>query len=316
MVAVDLERLDWACLPVFAAVAKTGSINAAAIVLAVSPAKVSRDLDMLEGMVGRPLLVRTPRGVSLTPIGSTLLARVETMHDTFVAFKDDVANAPAVDTGQVTIAAFDGIATYWLARRLPEFHRSNPKIEIELKVVQHTADVLNGEADISLQFEEPTASNLIARQGGWIHYIPFASPGYLNVFGTPDSMFEANKHRVLTHSEYKMQTSTWAPGTVQWKDLIENVLQTNSSTVLVEDCASDGGIAALPSYIAECEPRLMALNFRPLASLRFWVVFTERARDGEKFQPVLAWLRECFNPTRHPWFREAFVPPGIPSTAN
>ncbi len=313
---MDLQKLDWACLPVFAAVARTGSINAAATQLAVSPAKVSRDLDMLEGMVGRPLLIRTPRGVSLTPIGSTLLARVETMNDTFVAFKDDVANAPAVDTGQVTIAAFDGIATYWLARRLPEFHRSNPRIEIGLKVVQHTADLINGEADIAVQFEEPTSPNLISRVGGWIHYIPFASPGYLNVFGMPDNMFDAGKHRVLIHSEYKMQTGAWAQGTLAWKEVVKNVLQTNSSTVLVEDCASDGGIAALPSYIAECEPRVLALNFRPLASLRFWLVYTERARDQEKFQPVLAWLRECFNPARHPWFREAFVPPVLPVTTN
>lgn len=310
--AVDLQKLDWSCLPVFAAVARTGSINAAAAELNVSPAKVGRDLDTLEETVGRQLLFRTPRGASLTPIGAQLLSRVETMVDTFGAMKDDVVNATTTDARQVTIAAFDGIATYWLARKLPEFHQSNPRIEVMLKVVQHTADLLGGEADIAIQFEEPTAlsSKLIARPAGWIHYVPFASPAYLKVFGTPDNMFDAGKHRILLHSEYKEQMSAWAQGAAAWKEVIPTVLQTNSSTVLVEDCAAGGGIAALPSYLGESEPRINALDFRPLASLKFWLVFTERARDTERCQAVLGWLRECFSPARHPWFREAYVAPG------
>jgi DNA-binding transcriptional LysR family regulator len=309
---VDLQKLDWSCLPVFAAVARTGSINAAANELNVSPAKVGRDLDALEETVGRQLLFRTPRGATLTPIGVQLLSRVETMVDTFGAMKEDVANASSVDTRQVSVAAFDGLATYWLARKLPEFHQLNPKIEIMLKVVSNTADLLGGEADIAIQFEEPTvpSTKLISRAAGWIHYVPFASPDYLKVFGVPDNMFDAGKHRILLHSEYKNQMNAWAQGTSAWKEVVPNVLQTNSSTVLVEDCAAGGGIAALPSYLGESEPRIQALSFRPLASLKFWVVHTKHVHDLDRGQTVLNWLRDCFNPARHPWFREAYVAPG------
>jgi DNA-binding transcriptional LysR family regulator len=301
---------------VFAAVARTGSINAAAGELNVSSAKVSRDLDTLEAIVGQALLLRTPHGTKLTPIGMTLLTRVETMVDTFGAMKDDVVQATATDTRQVTIAAFDGIATYWLARKLPEFHRSNPKSEIMLKVVQQPADLLAGEADIAIQFEEPSVGKLIHKAAGWIHYIPFASPDYLKVFGMPGDMWDAGRNRILLHSEYTKQTNAWAKDTLHWKEVVPNVLQTNSSTVLVEDCALGGGIAALPSYLAESEPRITALNFRPLASLKFWLVYTERARDLDRCQPVLEWLRDCFNPSRHPWFRESFVAPGMLVDAN
>jgi len=311
---VDLQKLDWSCLPVFAAVARTGSINAAAAELNVSPAKVGRDLDTLEETCGTQLLYRTPRGASLTVIGAQLLSRVDTMLDTFGAMKDDVASATKTDTRQVTIAAFDGIATYWLARKLPEFHPANPKAEVNLKVVQHTADLLGGEADIAIQFEEPTAltTKIITRPAGWIHYVPFASPHYLKVFNTPEDMFEAGKHRILLHSEYKEQVNAWAQNTAAWKQVMPTVLQTNSSTVLVEACAMGGGIAALPSYLGESEPRIKALDFRPLASLKFWLVFTERARDTERCQVVLNWLRDCFSPQRHPWFREVYVAPGQP----
>lgn len=307
--SVDKRKLDWSRLPVFAAVARTGSINAAASELAVSAAKVSRDLTDLERVMGRELFVRSARGVALTDFGALVLNRVETMTDTFGALAEDVDLAPTDDMGTITIAAYDCMATYWLARRLPEFHRSNPGIQVTLKVVEDTADLLGGEADIAIQYEQPKNANIFSKQVGWSHYIPCASRGYLNIFGTPESMFDAGKHRVLSHLGYRMQKEAWPKETPHWQAIVPKVLQTNSGTVIVEDCASDGGIAVLPSYIAAIDPRLVVLNFRPLASLKFWLTYTETTRENERCQPVLAWLRDCFNTARHPWFREAYVRP-------
>ena len=306
---MNIQKLDWSSLPVFAAVARSGSINAAAASLAVSPAKIARDLDELERRVGRRLLVRSTRGVALTDFGTTFLTRVETMADTFGALSDDVALAPDDSTGVVTIAAYDAMATYWLARKLPEFHRSNPKVEIMLKVVGEAADVATGEADIAILYEEPTTPNVICRQAGWVHYVPCASRGYLDVFGVPETMFDAGKHRILAHSGYHLQVDSWAEKTPHWKEVVPNVMHTNSGTVLVEDCAADGGIAILPSYIPQVDPRLVVLNFRPLASVRFWLAYSERARSLLRCSPVLAWLRDCFDAERHASFREAYVPP-------
>ena len=44
----------------------------------------------------------------------------------------------------------------------------------------------------------------------------------------------------------------------------------------------------------------MPLPFKPLASIRFWLAYTERAKNLRRCQPVLQWLRECFNVDRHP----------------
>jgi hypothetical protein len=43
--------------------------------------------------------------------------------------------------------------------------------------------------------------------------------------------------------------------------------------------------------------------------VRFWLSYSERARSLLRCSPVLAWLRDCFDPERHPWFRETYVPP-------
>ena len=78
---------------------------------------------------------------------------------------------------------------------------------------------------------------------------------------------------------------------------------------------SYGGIAILPSYIPQVDPRLVVLNFRPLASVRFWLAYSERARSLLRCSPVLTWLRDCFDPERHPAFREAYVTPAAVVTS-
>ena len=78
----------------------------------------------------------------------------------------------------------------------------------------------------------------------------------------------------------------------------------------LEACAAGAGIAAMPSYVSEIEDRLTPLtNIKPLATVRFWLAYTERVRNMDVSQPVLHWIRSCFDPVRNPCFREIYVPP-------
>jgi hypothetical protein len=65
----------------------------------------------------------------------------------------------------------------------------------------------------------------------------------------------------------------------------------------------------LPSYVSEFEDRVVTplLGIKPLASVKFWLTYTERVRNLEASQPILHWIRSCFDPRRHACFRE--VPP-------
>ncbi len=92
--------------------------------------------------------------------------------------------------------------------------------------------------------------------------------------------------------------------------VLPNTMETNTSTILMEACASGAGIAAMPSYVSECEPRLKPLiDIKPLASVAFWLAYTERMRNTKASEAVLDWIRACFDPKRHACFREVYVPP-------
>jgi DNA-binding transcriptional LysR family regulator len=55
-------------------VAEEGSTSAAATVLAVSPAKISRDMKELEPTLGQDLFIRSTRGMQLIPLAQTFSA--------------------------------------------------------------------------------------------------------------------------------------------------------------------------------------------------------------------------------------------------
>lgn len=69
--------LELADLRVFVTAASVGSLSAAARELRLTQPSISERLSRLERLVGRPLLHRSNRGVSLTPAGQRLLPHAE-----------------------------------------------------------------------------------------------------------------------------------------------------------------------------------------------------------------------------------------------
>ncbi len=299
--------LDWDRLKVFQHVADTGSMNAAAKELSLSYGKVAKDVEELERSLGHQLFERSSRGLTLTVVGQDILSSARNMADSVQSIIDR-ASETAPD--RVVICAREGIASYWLARRLPHLLQFKPDVSVFLKVMPTTPNLLDGDGDIAIQFEKPTATNIVSRQLGWLHYILYAAPEYLAHHGEPKSMSDLQTHQCLRLSGEEYQPESWRPAAPAWGAILPNTMQTDAGTVLMEACASGAGVAALPSYVSEFEDRLVPLvDIKPLATLRFWLAYTERVRNSAACEPVLHWIRSCFDPTRHVCFREVYVPP-------
>ncbi len=299
-------KMDWDRLKVFQAVADTGSINAAAKTLCRSYSKVSKDLEELERALGHQLFERSNRGLELTVVGEDILRTARSMADSVQAIID---RASERSPDQLVICAREGIASYWLARHLPELLSIEPDVSLFFKVMPTTPNLAEGDGDIAIQYEQPTAANVISRQLGWLHYILYAAPSYIAQHGEPKTLSDLQAHRCLRLSGEAYQPESWKKAAA-WGAILPQTMATDAGTVLMEACAAGAGIAALPSYVSEFEDRLTPLtDIKPLATVRFWLAYTERVRNMEASQPVLHWIRSCFDPGRNPCFREIYVPP-------
>ncbi len=148
MSSSDLQ-LDW--LRAFVAAVDAGSLTAAARLLHRSQSALSMQVAKLEQAVGRPVLVRTPRRLDLTPDGRELLAHARRL----VAQHDEAVQAMQRQTlrGRVTVGVPEDYAQPYLTPVLRAFARRHAGVELTLVCEQSTVlipRVARGEVDIAV----------------------------------------------------------------------------------------------------------------------------------------------------------------------
>jgi DNA-binding transcriptional LysR family regulator len=308
-VLVGRQRIDWADLRVFLAVAETGSFSGAAKVLGLTQPTVSRRLDELEARLNAQLVIRGVSGVTLTEAGDLIRDHVVTMERSAQAIERLALSRDKRDEGRVRIAAPDGLAAFLLAPRLPEFQRENPKIAISLDAGLWPQDEVRSEVDISLQFDENRHNENVATRLATYHYCLFASPDYVRLYGRPRTLAEVADHRVIDMTAHTRQPETWHPKAAALQKLWNSQIETNSSAVVMVAVRGGAGIAALPTVALTVAPELVMIGDTPLAKLTLWLVHHADAAKTERLRRVIAWLNQVFDNRENPWYREEFVPP-------
>src|SRR5687768_7896174 len=94
----------------FAVVARTGSFRRAADRLRVSQPALSQSVQALESILGKPLLVRSSRGVTVTPHGLVLRDFTERLLEDVEAIERELDAAGEPMTGHFRIGAFESLA--------------------------------------------------------------------------------------------------------------------------------------------------------------------------------------------------------------
>ena len=127
-------KFDTESLRTLKAVADTGSINAAAELVCLSPSAVSWKLKRLQERTGCTLLQRDGRGVRLTDDGIELLAYAEqilTAHDAAVR-----RFMPMRRSGRIRIGSTEAASTPLLETVAPWIRRNGPDIDLHVAVEQ------------------------------------------------------------------------------------------------------------------------------------------------------------------------------------
>lgn len=293
----------------FLAVAETGSFSGAAKLLGLTQPTVSRRLDELEARLNAQLVIRGAQGVTLTEAGDLIRDHVVTMERSAQAIERLALSRDKRDEGRVRIAAPDGLAAFWLAPRLAEFQRENPKIAVSLDAGLWPNDEMRSEIDLSLQFDENKHHDNVATRLATYHYALFASPEYVRLYGKPRTLAEVADHRVIHHTAQTRQPDTWHPKAAALQTLWNSQIETNSSAAVVTAVRAGAGIAALPTGALTVAPELVMIGDGPMAKLTLWLVHHAEAAKVERLRRVIDWLGRIFDNRENPWYREEYVPP-------
>lgn len=148
--------IDWRSLPsltalrAFAATSELRSFSQAARALNVTHAAVAQQVRALEDQLGRPLVQRDGRGVSLTTDGEQLAEALTqgfaAMHRGLEALRAGEADRPV----RVTLTA--SFAAQWLMPRLRAFWERNPDIGLSLHPDSKVVDLHREGMDIGIRY--------------------------------------------------------------------------------------------------------------------------------------------------------------------
>jgi DNA-binding transcriptional LysR family regulator len=118
-------------LQCFEAVARRGSVTAAAEELGVSQSAISHQLRDLTRALGEQLLVRSGRGLAVTSAGQRLSERLSATFANLEASLEDIVGG----SGQVfRVAVCSSFGPGWLIPRLESFIGANPGIALQLNL--------------------------------------------------------------------------------------------------------------------------------------------------------------------------------------
>ena len=158
-------RIDPYSIRLFIATARAGSIVRAAGQEHIAASALSRRLADLERVFGFALMIRSPRGVSLTEAGRLVLERGEMLDDALQSLLREVQAAGDTVSGTVRLYANMSSVIGFLPERLKRFTARFPRVAVSLHE-EDTRDVLRAclddRADVGLGAEVPAPPGLDA----------------------------------------------------------------------------------------------------------------------------------------------------------
>ncbi|SEN40796.1 transcriptional regulator, LysR family [Methylobacterium sp. UNC300MFChir4.1] len=301
---------DWQSIRVFLALQRSGSFRSAATKLGLSVNSVRRRIDDLEALIGAPLLTRHVDGIRLTAEGHAILEAAGRMEAAAFSLVRTGEGAPFAETGEVRIAVTEGLGAFWLAPRLVEFQRANPRLTVDLRCAMESADVLRLEADVAIQLTRPTSPDLRIVKLGRIHMVPYAARSYEETYGLPNRPEDLERHRIVVQDGGQ---------TVALEDYVRTVpgfpakvpitLKINVSSAYYWAIAKGAGIGLLPTYASAIGAQVVPVDNLGRFSVDIWLTYHPDAERITRVRRTIDWLRASFDPKRYPWFRDEFIHP-------
>ncbi|MCO1654157.1 LysR family transcriptional regulator [Pseudonocardia humida] len=152
--------LDVNRLRVLAALARYGSMTAAARALRYTQPSISHHLARLEAETGSRLVQRVGRGVRLTEAGQVLAGRAEEILARLDAAEAELDALTGLTAGRVRLAAFPSALGTFVPVAAAAFAAEHPGVELRLTEAEPpdaVALLRSGEVDVAVLFDHPGA---------------------------------------------------------------------------------------------------------------------------------------------------------------
>lgn len=181
----------------FLRVAAAGSLSAAARGMHQSPAQVSKRLARLEERLGVRLVHRTTRRLTLTGEGERFRDDLLPVVAALAAAEARVTGALTAPAGPLRVSLPTSFGRLHIAPHLYRFLDRHPEVELSLDLSDGFVELPSPRVDVAVRIAAGVPPPLVAHRLAASRRVLCAAPGYLADAGTPASIADLPRHRLL-----------------------------------------------------------------------------------------------------------------------
>jgi DNA-binding transcriptional LysR family regulator len=172
-----MKALD--SLRIFVITLQKGSLSAAGRSLSLSPATISRRISALEDELGVQLVDRNSRNLKVTETGRVFVKHAELVLEAMAQAEEAARDSRLLPEGRLRIHSRTQIGLRVIAPLLPKFAKLYPDIHVEIKLSEHSVNIVEEDFDIDIRTGESNDSSFIIKRLLSSDEILVASPAFV-----------------------------------------------------------------------------------------------------------------------------------------
>ncbi|NCB56155.1 MAG: LysR family transcriptional regulator [Gammaproteobacteria bacterium] len=238
----------------FVHAARLGSFTAAARLIDVTPAAVSKNVAALETSLGVRLMNRTTRSLSLTAEGTLFLSQAQLALESLEQAVESLTTAKSNPVGLVRMSVPNVIGRRLLMPVLPDLLALHPGLNVELDFDDRLVDFVQEGYDLVVRGGTIHDSSMISRSLGPLKLGLVATPEYLKKFGVPKQPGDLSKHKLISRRFLGSKLSPWTfhqpDGKVFLFEPRSTAITLSDPEAMIQAALSGLGIAEVGIYLA------------------------------------------------------------------
>ncbi len=284
---------EWQGISEFLAVVELESFTKAAQRLNTSTAHISRQINQLETRLNTRLFFRTTRQVSPTEDGNIFYQHCRLLADGLKEAQNALSLTNSEPKGLIKLTAPVTYGEQILMPLLIEFMRQHTSIELDINLTNTPINLIDSGCDLAIRLGRLTDSSLTCTKLSSRKLIVCASPAYLRVHGTPNTITDLNQFNCLIGQHH------------EWRFLNENStksvrvrgnLRCNSGISLLAAAKAGLGLVQLPDYYVTEEIKQGKL-IRVLSQYQdveegIWALMPHRKLQPKRISLLIEYLKQ------------------------
>jgi DNA-binding transcriptional LysR family regulator len=283
--------MNWEDLRYFQAIAEAGTLSGAARTLSVDNATVSRRLASLEETLQIRLVERLPREARLTVVGQRVLEKVVSIEAGALAIERISLVARSQEHGKVMITAPPILARHFLAPSLKEMSQRRPLVQLSIASEAQIVSLSRLDADLALRLAPPIEDTDIAHKIGRMTFGLYAAHDYPNA-----ARPEAWEFIAYTARQADFAHRRWLYEVIGARRVACEVTDLSNQ---YEAACSGIGVAGLPCFIGDTDPRLQRLPMDGSGlALDVWIALHPDRRNDKLVRNTMRDITELISASK------------------